>query len=163
MQRRKATRSAFSLVELAIVVAIIGVVAAIAIPRLSSANDRARLRVFIQNCREIEAAAQRYAIEHHGEYPPDETEGLSGALLWMLRGPSSTPFPDPGDPGVAMDWNGEGGANTWTGPGRGYNFTLQSNSWSDEFLASFDREADDGNPNTGRVLIRQGEIVWFVE
>lgn len=155
--------TAFSLVELLIVVAIIGVIAAIAIPRFASGHERSRLVAFIQNCRSIEAAAQRYALENNGEYPSDETEGIAGVLVWELRGAGNIAFPDPGDPGVTMDWNGEGGANTWAGPGRGYNFVMQSPNWTPEFLAAFDREADDGNPNTGRVLIRPGEIVWYVE
>jgi len=69
----------FTLVEIMIVVAIIGVLAAISIPSLLHARTRSQATTCINNLRQIEAAVQQVAIEkglHVGDtvnYPDDVT------------------------------------------------------------------------------------------
>jgi prepilin-type N-terminal cleavage/methylation domain-containing protein len=59
-------RKAFTLIELLIVMAILGVLIALLLPSLSRARDRARLVSCIGNLRQIVAASILYASEHGG-------------------------------------------------------------------------------------------------
>ena len=55
----------FTLVEIMIVVAIIGLLAAMAIPNFVRARDRAQLNACINNLRLIDSAKQQWALEQH--------------------------------------------------------------------------------------------------
>jgi len=71
---------AFSLVELVIVIVIIGIVAAIAIPRFSSASRRATARSVAKTLKVINDAVEHYKAEH-GCYP-----GMISCKRKELRG-----------------------------------------------------------------------------
>ncbi len=53
----------FTLVEIMIVVAIIGLLAAIGIPSFMKARDKSLTNTRISNCRQIEGAIAQYAME----------------------------------------------------------------------------------------------------
>ena len=79
MQRR--TRSAFTLIELLIVIAIIGVLAAIVVPVFSSVQLNARRTQSMSNMRQLGAATLTYCGEHDGRLPQqgDATTWASAA------------------------------------------------------------------------------------
>jgi prepilin-type N-terminal cleavage/methylation domain-containing protein len=66
----------FTTVELLIVVAIIAVLSAIALPELQQAKVRAETRALAQDCRTVHTAFKEYFIDH-GTYP---TEAGAGAF-----------------------------------------------------------------------------------
>lgn len=66
-------RRAFSLIELVIVVVIIGIVAAIAIPRMSRGAAGANDSALTGNLAVLRKAIDLYAAEHGGSFPADAT------------------------------------------------------------------------------------------
>lgn len=65
---------AFSLVELVIVIVIIGIIAAIAVPRFSSATTAARSKTVAGTLRIVNDAMERYKADH-GYYPGMKRDG----------------------------------------------------------------------------------------
>src|SRR5678816_3211918 len=64
-QKLQSRRGGFTLVEIMIVVAIIAVLAAIALPNFMRARKRAHAARVMEDLRLIDAAVDQYAIENH--------------------------------------------------------------------------------------------------
>jgi prepilin-type N-terminal cleavage/methylation domain-containing protein len=90
MKITKSRSNGFTLVEIMIVVAIIGLLAAIAIPNFIKARSTSQSNSCINNLRQIDAAIQQYALEHNenSTYVPQVTDikpylgrGINGTLV----------------------------------------------------------------------------------
>ena len=62
-------RRAFTLIELLMVIAIIGVLAALLLPALASAREQGRKAACISNLRQMGIAIQSYASDFSGDIP----------------------------------------------------------------------------------------------
>lgn len=79
--KRSRKHKGFSLLELLAVVTILGIIAAMVVPRISTSKSDAQTRVHAQNKAEINSAVERYYIDN-GTWPATD---LSNML------PTSTP------------------------------------------------------------------------
>lgn len=69
---------AFSLLEIVVVIVIIGIVAAIAVPRMSSAASRSRVSALRADLAAMNRATELYMVEHGGRHPAlDKTGALA--------------------------------------------------------------------------------------
>lgn len=71
----------FTLIELMIVVVIIGILAAIAIPNFISMQDRAREGSVKSNMHTLQLAVEDFAVQNDGTYPVAADGGAVEALL----------------------------------------------------------------------------------
>ncbi len=82
MKLRPIRRSAFTLIEIMIVVGIIGLLAVAIIPNITKNQELARLRMIQQNLRKIDGAKSLWALENNkpaGETPsPDDLKTYDG-------------------------------------------------------------------------------------
>ena len=127
-------RSGFTLVETMIVVVIIGLLAAIAIPAFLRTRERSTASRIINDFCQFEAAFQRYAMEN-GQMPP---AGAAGVIPAGMAGylPESFTLPSP-----------MGGSDQWSGPSA--NGVLRNSNATDAIMLIVDTALDDGNLSPG--------------
>jgi prepilin-type N-terminal cleavage/methylation domain len=149
MQRK----SAFTLAEIMIVVAIIALIAAVALPSFMRARKRAQNIRFIAAMRVASEAFQIYAAEHAG-YPADVgpaqvPEGMApyfGKFAWT----QPTPI------GGLWDWDyGTVGVKAAIS-------AYQPSVPEDQRLV-IDEMIDDGNPTAGSLRVTSGRVTCVVE
>ena len=90
---KKRNKKGFTLVELVVVVAILGILAAVAIPRLTSSRDKANRAAVLANLRTIESAITMAEADETDISNVDENYGLVGTHLaaWP-KGPGKTEY-----------------------------------------------------------------------
>ena len=93
MKTNKTSRKAgFTLVEIMIVVAIIGLLAAIAIPNFIKARATSQANACINNLRQIDGAINEWALENGQATSATVTGGINGVSAYIkLNSNSSVP------------------------------------------------------------------------
>jgi prepilin-type N-terminal cleavage/methylation domain-containing protein len=96
MKRKTSLTGGFTLVEIMIVVAIIGLLATIAIPNFVKARDTAKMSACINNLRQIDGAVQTWALEtRQGDNAQPQYADIKGYLKNQVVCPSGgTSFAD---------------------------------------------------------------------
>jgi len=84
--RRTSVRSGFTLIEVLLVLAILGVIAAMVVPNLLGRQDEANRRATKISIAGFENAVKQYAAEHDGQFP----EGNGDSVIQMLMTPEQT-------------------------------------------------------------------------
>jgi type II secretion system protein G len=85
------TQKGFTLIELMIVVVIIGILAAIAIPNFIAMQDRAKEGSTKSNMHTVQLAAEDYGVRNDGVYKATMTVGTTDADF-QLPGTFKNPF-----------------------------------------------------------------------
>ena len=129
-------QTAFTLVEIMVVVVIIGLLAAIAIPAFNRVKERSLASRMINDLRQIEAAFQRYALENGGLPPPGapgvEPAGMTGYL-----------------PISYTQITAVGGNFSWSGSPNNRIYLINTPAAAQSIMQRVDDIIDDGNLATG--------------
>ena len=88
MKIQTSRKSGFTLVEIMIVVAIIGLLAAIAIPNFVKARTTAQKNACIANLKQIDGANQQWALEN--KKTDSDTVDSSGSVKYLKGGNAPT-------------------------------------------------------------------------
>lgn len=79
---RQSRRSGFTLLEVLLVLAILGVIAAIVVPRLIGQQQEANIDTARASIEGYEDALQLYAVGHNGNFPEGaDAEGVANMLM----------------------------------------------------------------------------------
>ena len=117
-----ANAKGFTLIELMIVVVIIGILAAIAIPNFISMQDRAKEGAVKSNMHTLQLAMEDYAVQNDGVYATNAEKASVKALfpsgVWPDNPFTNAAYADADVPfGADPDAAGEMGANPATAGG----------------------------------------------
>ena len=90
-QRRRESRGGFTLLEVLIVLAILGVIAAMVVPNLLGRLREANIRTTKLSLKNLKAGLDNYAVDHSGPLPEGGPE-IIDTLLVPSTGPDGRQF-----------------------------------------------------------------------
>lgn len=150
---RMHARGAFTLVELVVVILVLGVLAAVALPNVMLNTRDAQVSAIMKHVRIGHDAAERYFADH-GDYPRDSTPGKFPSDFdgYLRRAYFSVPAPG----GGSWDWNGEA---AWGGVFAG--MSIRDTAPSTDLWQEVDNRYDDGNLATGTIKVFGSRTLQF--
>jgi len=153
MKTNRSDKAGFTLTEMMIVVAVIGLLAALAIPNFAKARQSARSAAFINDLRVAGGAFQMYAIENRG-YPPNASGGTMPSGMASYLGN----FSWTGNTPIGGRWNWDYNIN-------GYRAGVAVTSVSADIqqLTEIDTKIDNGDLSAGQFRSRPSGYVSIIE
>lgn len=94
MKSRRQRNQGFTLIEVMVVIAILGILGALVVPRVMDRPDEARLVKVQSDLQAIESALNLYRLDHSA-YPTTE-QGLEALVQKPTQGPIPETFPEGG-------------------------------------------------------------------
>lgn len=147
------SRSGFTLVEIMVVVVIIGLLAAMALPAFQRVKQSAVSKRYLNDARQVRDGAERYALEN-GSFPPNGIGGLHANLRGYIPdsifNATTTPL------GGVWDWDFQ--QDGFTASISVYQFTV-----SDAQLRDIDRTIDDGDLTTGLFRKMGSKAIFIIQ
>lgn len=148
-RNREDSRRAFTLVEIMIVVLIIGLLAAIAVPTLLRASSSSKASRFANDIRKLSEATKMYLITY-GEYPGDGLPGTTPNYN-LSYGGTGQPFVSDevwtAENALGGEWDFEG-PGTFFGANR-VGISSRNHNATEETLQMIDDRIDDGSLSSG--------------
>ena len=152
-------RSAFTLVEIIVVVVVLGVLAAIAVPKFASARGDVEIAATAADLKALETAMGMY-VAFHGSFPPDVRRTQMVEQLDPYFKGDENPFAKPVPIGGVFDYQGPRGRRVpfiLIRPLRGDRFTAAQAQALDTYM-------DDGVASTGRIRRpRANRIQYYLD
>ncbi len=144
----------FTLVEVMIVVAIIGLLAAIAVPAYAKARTNSQNACFIADLRTAKNAFLQYSFDHRGTYPPDVWPAIVPAGMAEYLG--TFPWTQTTPIGGSWDWdNGQFGFQAGV--------SVYQPAAGRAQMRQIDQIIDDGNLSTGTFRERAAGYISIIE
>lgn len=147
---------AFTLVEIIVVIVVLGILAAIVVPKFTDASNESAVAAAAADLKAFELAIDMYNAQY-GSYPPDVGSGAAVPELAPFF-KANNPFGKPCPIGGEYDYNGP---PTWAVPQIGIRH-VGTNVFTNEDALALDEHFDDGNPSTGRVHVIPLKMTFFL-
>ena len=143
--------SGFTLVEIMVVVVIIGLLAAMALPGFTKSRSRSQATAVVNNLRVYGSAFEVYAMEE-GTWPPDENRGIipPGMEGQLPR------FTEETHVGGSYDW--DPGVFGYTAAVSIVDIKAGAN-----VLSEVDKILDDGDPSAGLIVISGNRLSYILQ
>lgn len=79
-------KKSFTLIELIAVIVVIGILAAIVIPNISSFKEEASVTAMVADGRNLQTAVDLYQLDHNGDFPTIKDEDSTKPILGLPQG-----------------------------------------------------------------------------
>ena len=151
-QARNLPVRGFTLVEIMIVVVIIGLLAALAMPAFNRVRKQARIGAFVNDLRIGRAGFEAYALEK-GRWPPDGSSGMPAEINGYI---SLAKFNGPTPLGGNWDWD-------FNQFGFAAGLSVYTPTADVATMRIVDQRIDDGNLTTGLFRSRSQGYIYILE